>query len=94
MKYPRCKHQNPSQAKFCLECGVRLALTCHKCRCDLPVGAKFCLECGEPVASRAGTESRFNHPTSGCRAQRTPRAECQPWLMLRCDSNPSMDSAG
>jgi two-component system, NtrC family, sensor kinase len=25
MKCPRCQQENPSQAKFCLECGVRLA---------------------------------------------------------------------
>jgi class 3 adenylate cyclase/tetratricopeptide (TPR) repeat protein len=50
MQCPRCQHENPQQAKFCLECGARLALTCTKCRADLPGSAKFCLECGEPVA--------------------------------------------
>jgi len=24
MQCPRCQHENPQQAKFCLECGVRL----------------------------------------------------------------------
>jgi hypothetical protein len=24
----RCQHENPPQAKFCLECGARVALTC------------------------------------------------------------------
>ncbi len=24
MKCPRCQHENPQQAKFCLECGARL----------------------------------------------------------------------
>src|SRR3989442_1084338 len=50
MKCPRCQYENPPQAKFCLECGARVALTCTKCRSELPVGAKFCLECGAPVA--------------------------------------------
>ena len=25
---PRCRHANPARAKFCLECGQRLALIC------------------------------------------------------------------
>ncbi len=53
MKCPRCQHENPPQANFCLECGARVALTCTKCRSELPARAKFCLECGEPVASQA-----------------------------------------
>ena len=44
MKCPRCQHENPPQAKFCLDCGARVALTCTKCRSELPAGAKFCLE--------------------------------------------------
>src|SRR2546430_11937104 len=62
MKCPRCQHENPPQAKFCLECGARVALTCTKCRNELPAGAKFCLECGEPVSSQATGEPRFASP--------------------------------
>jgi class 3 adenylate cyclase len=61
MKCPRCQHDNPSHAKFCLECGARLALVCAKCQSELPGDAKFCLECGEPVAARASA-SRFSRP--------------------------------
>jgi ribosomal protein L40E len=32
MKCPRCQHENPPHAKFCLECGARVAPTCTKCR--------------------------------------------------------------
>ena len=60
MKCPRCLHENPPHAKFCLECGANLALTCAKCQSTLPTGAKFCLECGEPVATSAA--SRFAAP--------------------------------
>ncbi len=52
MKCRRCQHENPPQAKFCLECGAKLALACAKCRAELPGSARFCLECGEPVAPR------------------------------------------
>src|SRR3989454_2849200 len=64
MKCPRCQHENPPQAKFCLECGARVALTCTKCLSELPAGAKFCLECGAPVASQATAEPRFTSPES------------------------------
>jgi class 3 adenylate cyclase/tetratricopeptide (TPR) repeat protein len=65
MKCPRCQHENPPQAKFCLECGARVALTCTKCRSELPAGAKFCLECGAPVASQTAAEpARFTSPES------------------------------
>src|SRR5262249_5945189 len=57
MKCPRCQHDNPAHAKFCLECGARLALTCPKCRAELPGSAKFCLECGEPIAQQTSTRS-------------------------------------
>src|SRR5215510_11842884 len=53
MKCPRCQHENPVQAKFCLECGARLSPICAKCQTQLPAGAKFCLECGEPIAGQA-----------------------------------------
>jgi len=62
MECPRCQHENPPQAKFCVECGARVAVTCTKCRSELPAGAKFCLECGEPVASQATAEPRFASP--------------------------------
>jgi len=62
MKCPRCRHENPPQAKFCLECGARVALTCAKCGVELPGGAKFCLECGAPVSAEATVPSRFASP--------------------------------
>ena len=57
MQCPRCQHENPPQAKFCLECGARQALTCSKCLAELPGSAKFCLECGEPVGPQIQTRS-------------------------------------
>jgi class 3 adenylate cyclase len=54
MTCPRCQHENPPPAKFCLECGSRLAPTCGQCDTTLPAGAKFCLECGKPVDSSPG----------------------------------------
>ncbi len=50
MPCPACRHENPVQAKFCLECGARLVVSCSNCGTELPPSAKFCLECGNPVA--------------------------------------------
>ncbi len=64
MPCPRCQHENPAQAKFCLECGARVVLKCAQCATDLPAGAKFCLECGQPVGVAATTQARFSSPES------------------------------
>jgi class 3 adenylate cyclase/tetratricopeptide (TPR) repeat protein len=61
MRCPRCQHENPPQAKFCLECGARLAQKCAQCATDLPAGAKFCLECGHAVGAPTAT-GRFGSP--------------------------------
>ncbi|MBI2750163.1 MAG: AAA family ATPase [Burkholderiales bacterium] len=62
MQCSRCQHENPPQAKFCPECGARLALACFKCRAELPAAAKFCLECGHPVAAQSANQPRFGSP--------------------------------
>ena len=64
MTCPRCQHENPPRAKFCLECGGRLALTCPACRSELPGGAKFCLECGEPIVALTQAKPRVVSPES------------------------------
>ena len=61
MECPGCRHDNPPHAKFCLECGTRMALSCVKCQAELPPSAKFCLECGQRVTA-SGTGSRFATP--------------------------------
>src|SRR5215510_750215 len=63
MKCPRCQQENPSQAKFCLECATPLALRCANCGTQLPVGAKFCFECATP-ASNPASASRLVSPHS------------------------------
>src|SRR5262249_8445900 len=64
MKCPQCAHENPTTAKFCLECGSRFALTCPKCRSELPPSAKFCLQCGERISAVASDPTRFANPES------------------------------
>jgi class 3 adenylate cyclase/tetratricopeptide (TPR) repeat protein len=64
MKCPRCQHENPSQAKFCLECGGRFAHQCSQCGTELPAGAKFCLECGRAIGGPTTRQERFSSPES------------------------------
>jgi class 3 adenylate cyclase/tetratricopeptide (TPR) repeat protein len=62
MLCPRCQHDNPPQAKFCLECGARFAAGCGQCGTQLPAGAKFCLECGKPTNNHETEPARFASP--------------------------------
>ena len=60
---PRCQQENPSQAKFCLECAGPLALRCANCGTQLPAGSKVLFRCATPV-SAPGSPPRFISPES------------------------------
>lgn len=59
---PKCGTPYADGAKFCLECGEKLAaagVACPQCGTMLPAGAKFCIECGyrmEQVCPNCGTK--------------------------------------
>ncbi|MCG7840788.1 MAG: SPFH domain-containing protein [Methanomassiliicoccales archaeon] len=49
---PKCNAPNPSEAKFCRNCGNKLQtekITCNKCGKEVPANSKFCLECGQQL---------------------------------------------
>jgi class 3 adenylate cyclase/tetratricopeptide (TPR) repeat protein len=48
---PRCKHENPDGARFCLHCGAQLAASCAGCGAVQPPGARFCPECGRAAVT-------------------------------------------
>ncbi len=73
MECPRCRQDNPPQAKFCLKCGAGVTLTCLKCSTELPVGAGFCFACGQPV----GSPSAAQHPQWSENLLREPNAQVQ-----------------
>ena len=62
MRCPSCQHENPVEAKFCLECGTRIPLACSKCQTELPAEAKFCLACGHPVATESSASPKYTSP--------------------------------
>ena len=50
MTCPRCRTENPLQARFCLECAAPLPSRCVNCGTTLPAAAKFCFACAYPVS--------------------------------------------
>jgi class 3 adenylate cyclase len=64
MTCPRCQTENPTGAKFCLECGAPLNARCEACGTPLPAAARFCLECAHPVGRSAVGRPRFASPGS------------------------------
>src|SRR3954470_21836467 len=53
MRCPTCGTANVAGAKFCVECGPRLALSCPACGALVSAGQRFCAECGTPLAATA-----------------------------------------
>jgi predicted ATPase/class 3 adenylate cyclase len=41
-----CGFENPENAKFCVECGAKVAIRCPNCGKENPPTHKFCFECG------------------------------------------------
>jgi len=72
MNCPQCAHQNPSDSRFCLECGGSLAVRCGSCEVELPAGAKFCNQCGTPTASTPAASPGAGAPPAA--PARHPRA--------------------
>ena len=64
MQCSKCGHENRSGAKFCEECGTRLARTCPKCQGEISPSTKFCPECGEQVAAPTSKAARVPSPES------------------------------
>jgi len=50
-----CGALSRAGAKFCLECGNKLAFECAKCGAGYTQGAKFCGECGASLIAKEGS---------------------------------------
>ena len=61
---PVCKTENTQNAKFCLECGIRLELQCPYCHAPSAVGAKFCSACGSNLDFRCTQCGSVSRPGS------------------------------
>jgi len=65
MKCPKCRHENPEDARFCNECGHKLELACPECGKVNPVGSRFCNGCGQDLrASKENLAADYAQPQS------------------------------
>ncbi len=67
MRCPQCGRENAPDAKFCGECGMRLASACPACGSVNPPSNRFCSACGALLIP-APPPARFSSPV-----QYTPR---------------------
>ena len=54
MKCQNCSHDNPTDARFCQNCGQPLERVCQSCGTLNTTSARFCKQCGTPLAETAG----------------------------------------
>ncbi|MCZ6748209.1 MAG: zinc ribbon domain-containing protein, partial [SAR324 cluster bacterium] len=76
MECSRCHHENPSDSRFCFECGLALEQPCSSCGKPLPPGVKFCNACGQAVSEPSAPATpdppvESSAPPSGERRQAT-----------------------
>ena len=50
---PDCETENPSGARFCLNCGHSFQQPCPQCGTELPTAARFCFSCGFEIEAGA-----------------------------------------
>src|SRR5215472_7538370 len=67
MSCPRCGVDNPSGAKFCRGCGVRLDVLCPACKHPNLPGSRFCNECGRQLVPDAPTSAGVGGPPTATR---------------------------
>ncbi|MDJ0819586.1 MAG: zinc-ribbon domain-containing protein, partial [Desulfobacterales bacterium] len=52
MQCPKCHFENPLEALFCMNCGVKLEKKCSHCGAELPENALFCMKCGKKLTPK------------------------------------------
>jgi class 3 adenylate cyclase/predicted ATPase len=89
-----CQHKNPSDSKFCFECGGPLDVRCPQCQAPVPAGVKFCNQCGarlESTASRSTVQPQRTPVPPG--PTPAPDGERRQLTALFCDLVGSTDIA-
>ena len=59
---PRCRSTSRDGARFCEQCGVRLARACPSCGAEVAAEARFCGGCGAGLTAGAPATGRFTDP--------------------------------
>jgi class 3 adenylate cyclase/predicted ATPase len=107
MQCPQCQGENRDTAKFCEECGSKLARACPGCGQEVSPRAKFCPECGAGLTASAPsldlrrTDQRQAWSSDSTAAlgrastqQSVPEAERRQLTVLFCDLVDSTVLAG
>ena len=62
MECPRCHADAPPEARFCVDCGARLVLTCRHCGAAVEAGSSRCRMCDRAMSPRLDEATRFASP--------------------------------
>lgn len=65
---PNCSFENPSDAKFCENCGKRLERPCPNCKKPVSPGARFCKNCGFDLTMPASATPAPAHAENSAQA--------------------------
>jgi ribosomal protein L40E len=57
----KCNYDNPTDARFCMNCGAKLEHRCAACNTPNPADANFCRKCGGTLAANVPVSSRSPH---------------------------------
>src|SRR5262245_43369572 len=75
MQCPQCQHENPSGAKFCIECANPIVRRCPACGTEVPPAGKFCPECAAPLSAKPHIAPKGAAAVQQPLPTATPRAE-------------------
>ena len=72
MQCQRCGTENPADAVFCKQCGMKLSAgTCPACGKTLPENARFCSFCGTPVPAQTVPQQPAPKPRASAKSKDT-----------------------
>ena len=74
MLCPECRADNPFDASFCEQCGVRLGFSCPDCGAALGPDARFCKKCGTRITQSATGQSQPLRREAGPKTDAPPVA--------------------
>ncbi len=86
----RCGDENPTDARFCIDCGASLApaatgqttrlpgVPCPTCQSNNPESARFCVVCGTGLVAGTVTPQPRPAPTRPAPQHSYPRVDVQP----------------
>src|SRR5215470_17093388 len=92
MLCPSCHHDNRAERRFCVECGVALALKCSACGLAYEAGEKYCGACGASLGAAPIPSPAPSHPAAASLGP-TEAGERRHLTALFCDLVGSTDIA-